>query len=84
MSVALLYDDSGYVETVRPGPGGGGEQPMGLVGRQVAGREFLDAYLRHGDYRELTAIVWNPTSAATLAALCRQHPPRRRCPAAHT
>jgi glycosyltransferase involved in cell wall biosynthesis len=73
MSVALLYDDSGYVETVRPGRGGG-EQPMGLVGRQVAGREFLDAYLRHGDYRELTAVVWNPTSAATVSALCRQHP----------
>lgn len=78
-AVALLYDDSGYVEAVRPGRAGA-EQPMGLVGRQVAGREFLDAYLHHGDYRQLTAVVWNPASAATLTRFCRQHPRAAQTP----
>jgi glycosyltransferase involved in cell wall biosynthesis len=71
-SVTLLYDDSAYVETVRPSSGG--EGPAGLVGRQVAGHEFLDAYLTHGDWNELSAVVWNQASADSLAALCRQHP----------
>ena len=78
-AIALLYDDSGYVEAVRPGPAGI-EHPMGLVGRQVAGREFLDAYLRHGDYRQLTAVVYHPSSAATLTRLCGQHPRAAQAP----
>jgi glycosyltransferase involved in cell wall biosynthesis len=72
-AVALLYDDSAYVETLRTGKGGG-ERPMGLVGRQVAGHEFLDAYLTHGEYRELLGVVWNQASADSLSQLCRSHP----------
>jgi hypothetical protein len=36
-AVALIYDDDAYVEA------GGGAS--GQMGRQVAGRSFLDAYL---------------------------------------
>lgn len=74
LPIALLYDDSAYLETLTPTRASGGERPVALVGRQVAGREFLEAYLQHGDYRELSAIVWNQASANSLAATCRQHP----------
>jgi hypothetical protein len=69
---ALLYDDSAHVEARRTAPPVG-ERPVGLVGRQVAGREFFDAYLAHGDFDQLTAVVWNQASADSLIALCRQH-----------
>jgi glycosyltransferase involved in cell wall biosynthesis len=70
--VALLYDDSAYVETLQR-VHGGGERPMGLVGRQVAGREFLDAYLCHGNFDDLLAVVWNQASTDSLMRLCREH-----------
>jgi glycosyltransferase involved in cell wall biosynthesis len=74
--VALLYDDSAYVETMqRQDTGGSG--PIGLVGRQVAGREFLDAYLTHGDWSELIALVCNPQSASSVVRFCEQHPSSR-------
>jgi hypothetical protein len=47
--VALVYDDDAYVEA-------GGGTP-GLMGRQVAGRSFLEAYLSHGTFSELAALV---------------------------
>jgi glycosyltransferase involved in cell wall biosynthesis len=72
-AVALLYDDSAYVETRQTGKSSGAK-PVGLVGRQVAGREFLDAYLTHGEFSELLAVAWNQASADSLAAVCRQHP----------
>jgi hypothetical protein len=56
--IALLYDDSAYVEVARQTPAVA-EAPAGLVGRLVAGREFLDAYLTHGDWEVLTAVVYN-------------------------
>src|SRR5436190_51776 len=59
--VALLYDDSAYVEAQGQPRPGAGEAPVGLVGRQVAGREFLDAYLTHGAARVLTDLVTAPS-----------------------
>ncbi len=78
-AAALLYDDSAYVE--KPGGRGG---PLGLVGRLVASREFLDAYLTYGSGDDFTAVVWNEASARSLAHFCQQHPsaPRRRPPRA--
>ena len=70
---ALLYDDSAYIETLSLSSGGNGG-PVGLVGRQVAGREFLDAYLTHGEASELAAVVWNQASAQSLTRFCEQHP----------
>src|SRR5207248_9417772 len=48
--------------------------PQGLMGRQVAGKEFLDAYFRHGDWDDLVAVVYNPASAASLGQFARRHP----------
>jgi len=77
--IALLYDDSAYVEVARQTPADA-EAPAGLVGRLVAGREFLDAYLTYGDWEELTAIVYNQASAESLSRLHEKHPSRRARP----
>ena len=66
--VALIYDDNAYVE-------GGGGAP-GPMGRQVAGEAFLEAYLSHGRFAELAALV-GPGGAAALAELWRDHPVTR-------
>lgn len=72
-SIALLYDDSAYRETLHIAPPVG-ETPAGLVGRQVAGHEFLDAFLSHGSWEELTAVVYNQANADSLLRYCQQHP----------
>ncbi len=77
--IALLYDDSAYVEVARQTPADA-EAPAGLVGRLVAGREFLDGYLTHGDWEELTAVVYNQASAQSLARFHETHPSRRGRP----
>ena len=72
--VAIYYDDGAYREMLDRSaarPAGG---PQGLMGRQVAGKEFLDAYLSHGNWEQLTALVPNPQSAQSIAEVCRQHP----------
>ncbi len=73
INIALVYDDEGYTERLRapdnPSPG----QPMGLMGRQVAGKEFLDAYLSHGTWTELVALVQRRQSVESLARLCHEH-----------
>jgi glycosyltransferase involved in cell wall biosynthesis len=75
-SICLLYDDDGYVE--QPGtPLQKGETRAGLIGRQVAGKEFLDAYLSYGSWTELVALVRNPASAQSLLHLCQNHPSSR-------
>ncbi len=70
----LLYDDSGYVETLQRPPDAGQNAPAGLMGRQVAGKEFLDAYLTHGNWNELHALVYNQPSAQSLVRLFQTHP----------
>ncbi len=75
--LALLYDDSAYVEAQGPPRQAGGEAPAGLMGRQVAGREFLDAYLTHGCARELVVVVWDPAGASSLRRLCEGPAPGR-------
>ena len=63
--VALVYDDDAYVEA-------GGAAP-GLMGRQVAGRSFLEALFRHGSFSELVALVQARESATSLVQLWRDH-----------
>lgn len=78
--IALYYDDSGYREALdssakaRPGA------PAGLMGRQVAGKEFLDAYLNYGTWAELAALTPNHQSGQSLLRTCREHPsaPRKQ------
>src|SRR5260370_665332 len=42
---ALVYDDSAYLETLQRPSDAGTRGPHGLMGRQVAGHEVLDALL---------------------------------------
>jgi glycosyltransferase involved in cell wall biosynthesis len=56
--IALVYDDDAYVEA--------GGAARGLMGRQVAGQSFLDAYLKHGTFSEMAAVVREPESARSL------------------
>ena len=76
---ALFFDPDGYVEQLGPPkgapPGAGG--PVGLMGRQVAGKEFLDAYLSHGRWDALTAVVRAKERAGPLAELVKAHPAAR-------
>src|SRR5262245_33305847 len=67
--IALLYDDDAYVETLDRPQKAQGSGPMGLMGRQVAGKEFLDAYLEHGRWNDLVALVRNQASADSLVRL---------------
>ena len=54
--VALVYHDDAYVEA--------GGNAIGLMGRQVAGRAFLESYLKHGTFTELAALI--PRAAGRL------------------
>ncbi len=63
--VALVYDDDAYVEA--------GGAARGLMGRQVAGRSFLDAYLRHGTFAEMAAVVRERESAGSLIKVWNDH-----------
>lgn len=75
-NVALLYDDDAFVEKLRPASAAGGG-PLGLMGRQVAGKEFLDAYLTHGTWDRLVALVKARSRADGLVKLCKEHPSSR-------
>lgn len=64
-SVGLIFDPDAYTEAhARSGVAGG---PAGLMGRQVAGKEFLAAYLAHGRADPLTAVVRSADRAEPLA-----------------
>jgi D-inositol-3-phosphate glycosyltransferase len=73
-SVALLYDDGAYVETLKTPAGQAAGGPMGLMGRQVAGKAFLEALLAHGRASQYVAVTLNAPSANSFANLCRTHP----------
>lgn len=75
--VAIYFDADGYVEQLGPPRGKSGTGPIGLMGRQVAGKEFLDAYLSHGRGDALTAIVRAADRAKPLAQVFEQHPSAR-------
>jgi hypothetical protein len=75
--IALYYDDAGYVETLERPVGAPYGAPIGLMGRQVAGKEFLDAYLWHGAWSELVALVPDRASLASLQQTCVNHPSSR-------
>lgn len=66
-SLGLLYDDDGYVESPGQPLGAGHSTRTGLLGRQVAGQEFLSALFTHGSWENLVALVRNRASADTLS-----------------
>jgi glycosyltransferase involved in cell wall biosynthesis len=73
-STALYYDQSGYVETTRASTSGTDQRPAGLMGREVAGKEFLDAWLRHGTWTEMSALITSESARTSLARFCQEHP----------
>src|SRR5439155_21920249 len=73
-SVALLYDDGAYVETLKTGSGQQAGGPMGLMGRQVAGKAFLEALLAHGQAGQYVAVTFNAPSAQSFTNFCTTHP----------
>lgn len=76
--VALYYDDDGYVELTELRNRPAANQAMGLMGRQVAGKGFLDGYFKYGRFDQLVAVMNSKRSRATLAALFQAHPANRR------
>ena len=76
--IALVYDDSAYQETLERPKQLRPEAPMGLMGRQVAGKAFLDAYLTYGTWDELVGLVRNAQSGASLRQFCEQHASSRQ------
>lgn len=73
-NIGMIYDDGAYVEVTRQkktaSPGG----PAGLMGRQVAGKQFLDAYLTHGHWTELVALIRDEANKQSLTSYCQSHP----------
>jgi glycosyltransferase involved in cell wall biosynthesis len=72
--IALVYDDDAYVELLQRRTDLPANRAQGLMGRQVAGNEFLDAYFRFGRWRELVAVVFDQGSADSLARRFQGHP----------
>jgi glycosyltransferase involved in cell wall biosynthesis len=72
MTTALYFDPDAYTEAhARSGVAYG---PAGLMGRQVAGKEFLDAYLSHSRADTLTAVVRSRERGEVFANICKAHP----------
>ncbi len=76
---ALYYDDDAYQESSHRRNSRAG-QARGLMGRQVAGKEFLNAYLAHGTWSELVAVVPHVRCRESLHAVCASHPSSRHRP----
>ncbi len=75
--IGLYYDAGAYREQLRVAAAARAGAPQGLMGRQVAGKEFLDAYLHFGRWDQLLAVTPNDASAQSLLETCRSHPASR-------
>lgn len=74
-SVAIFFDAHAYSEA--HGRSGVKAGPAGLMGRQVAGKEFLDGYLQYGDWESLPDVVRSRERADPLIQLFQEHPSSR-------
>lgn len=75
--VALLQDGDAFDEPVVSGVRASSRGPSGLMGRHVAGRTFLEAYLRHGTFSELAVLARERSFAQPVIDAWRQHAPAR-------
>jgi glycosyltransferase involved in cell wall biosynthesis len=75
--IVFFYDDDAYVEPLGQPSQEAVKNSTALMGRQVAGCEFLDAYLTHGSWTELVALVREPSQADSLFRFCEAHPSSR-------
>lgn len=78
--IGILYRGDAYQVAAATKQPDGVNAPRGLMGRHVAGKEFLDAYLRHGKWNEVVAVVNNRSQATPLVDFCESHPSSRRGP----
>jgi glycosyltransferase involved in cell wall biosynthesis len=74
---AIYYDDDGYVDSAPPEPRGRGRArraaaAAGPIGRRVAGKEFLLAYLRYAQTDPLYALVRDRSLRQSVTAFCAQ------------
>src|SRR5689334_10918612 len=79
--IGLYYHEDAYQEMPAEPPKGRGGEPRILMGRRVAGQDFLDAYLRHGACPELVGLVPSAAAGQAFNRLCQGHPgmlPRNR------
>src|SRR5262245_31416582 len=69
---ALYLDHDAYTEQhARSGSPTG---PAGIMGRQMAGKEFLDGYLYHARSDTVTAVARTRDRGDILSRICREHP----------
>ena len=71
--IALYYDQGGYAETLKRTKDPRHGQPIGLMGRQVASNQFLNAYLTHGGWSELVALAPTQDAIESLKRTCVTH-----------
>lgn len=64
--VGLVFENDAHVEPPWPGPAGAAD---GVFGRHVANSEFLRAWLHHGRWERLLAVVATQASAESISAL---------------
>jgi glycosyltransferase involved in cell wall biosynthesis len=80
LNIGLYYDDDAYVEpTVRPASPSV-DRAAGLMGRQVAGRSFFEAYLDLGTWDSLAVLVSDRRASASIEQFCQAHPSKRPDP----
>lgn len=79
-TIGLYYAQDGYTEpptSGRPkgaGPAKSAEGAAGLMGRHVAGKEFLDALFRFGRWAKLIALVPDEPSARSIRSYSAAQP----------
>ena len=77
-NIAIQYDESSYLERLERAARVSAGSPIGLMGRQVAGKAFLEAYLHYGNWTKLVALVRSRSAGESLVRFCREHPSSRR------
>lgn len=75
--IGLLYENDAHAEPQWQAAGAAPKPPDGVFGRHVANSEFLGAWLNHGHWEQLLAVVSGQASAESLRARFDAHPTAR-------
>lgn len=71
--LGLYFDPDGYVE-LTSGTKNIQSQAVGLMGRQVAGKEFLDALLKYSTHSAIEAVCRSTELGEPLREIAKAHP----------